>query len=140
MEYDLHSTIKVFKVIGPTDGQAAGASTVGAIIDTKGFESFEYVIDVGTITTGTFSLTLEEDTVVGLGTATAVPAANLLGALPTFTKSPDESDTITRVGINAKKQFQRLTLVGASTPVADFTVWAILGHAKVQPVPVQDNN
>ena len=135
METDLHTSIKVEKGIGATDGQAAGASTVSSIIDTVGFESFEWVIDVGTITTGTFSLTLEEDDVVGFGTATAVPAANLLGASPTWIATDD--DQVRRVGIIGKKRFQRLTLVGASTPVADFCALGILSNPRVKAVADQ---
>ena len=135
MEYDLHSNVKVAIGIGSTDGQAAGASTVSAIIDTLGFESFEWLIDVGTITTGTFSLTLEEDDVVGFGTATAVPAANLVGASPTWIATDD--DQVRRVGIIGKKRFQRLTLVGAATPVADFCVLGLLSNPVTLPVPDQ---
>jgi len=135
MEYDLHSSIKVVKGIGATDGQAAGASTVSAIIDTLGYESFEWLIDVGTITTGTFSATLEEDDVVGFGTATAVPAANIVGGSPTWIATDD--DQVRRVGIVGKKRFQRFTLVGAATPVADFCVLALLGNPVSKPVANQ---
>lgn len=139
MEMDLHSRVKVFEVIGPTDGAAAGASTVGNVIDTLGFESLEYVIMAGTITTGSFSLTLEESTVVGMTGATAVPADNILGVnLPVWAATDD--DTICRVGVNSKKRFHRLTLVGASTPVGDFVAIAILSNPKTMPVPDQDNS
>ena len=135
MEYDLHSNIKAAIGIGSTDGQAAGASTVSAIIDTLGFESFEWLVDVGTITTGTFSLTLEEDDAVGFGTATAVPAANVVGDSPTWIAT--DSDQVRRVGIIGKKRFQRVTLVGAATPVADFCVLGLLGNPVTLPVPDQ---
>ena len=135
MEFDLHSFIKVAIGIGSTDGQAAGASTVSAIIDTLGFESFEWLLDVGTITTGTFSLLLEEDDVVGFGTKTVVPAANLVGASPTWIAT--DSDQVRRVGIIGKKRFQRLTLVGAATPVADFCALGLLSNPKDAPVAAQ---
>jgi len=135
MEFDLHSKIKVASVITPTAGAAAGASVVGSIIDTLGFESFEYAIHSGTITTGSFSVTLEEGNVSNLSDATAVPAANLLGASPTFVVTDDNQ--VRRVGIIGKKRYQRLTLVGASTPVGAFSVVAVLGNPVVQPVPAQ---
>ena len=138
MEKDLHSNCKVFEVIGPTDGAAAGASTVGNIIDTNGFESFEYAIMAGTITTGTFSLTLEEGDDSGLSDAAAVPTANLIGANKPVWADTD-SDTICRVGLNAKKRYQRLTLAGAATPVADFAAIAVLSDPKSAPVADQDN-
>jgi hypothetical protein len=139
MEFDQVSKIKVKTVIGPTDGNAAGASTVGAIIDTnenERFESLTYVIESGTITTGSFTVTLEEsDAVTFGGEETAVAAADVIGTIPTFAVTDD--DTITRIGVIAKKRYQRLTLTGTSTPVGDFTVMAILGHPKVAPVAAQ---
>jgi hypothetical protein len=135
MEYDLHSMVKVVKGIGATDGQAAGASTVSAIIDTAGFESFEWLIDIGTVTTGDFTLTLEEDDVVGFGTATAVPAANVVGADVAIAAADD--DQVRRIGIVGKKQFQRLTVVGINTPVADICVLGLLGNPVTKPVPDQ---
>jgi hypothetical protein len=136
MEFDLHSEIKIASVITPTAGAAAGASTVGSIIDTLGFESFEYVIQTGTITTGTFSLTLQEADDVGFTVGVqAVPAANLLGASPTWIVSDDNQ--VRRVGIIGKKRFQRLTLVGASTPVGAFSACAILGNPGSAPTAAQ---
>jgi len=136
MEFDLHSKIRAMSVITPTAGAAAGASTVGTIIDTLGFESIEYVIQSGTITTGSFAVVLEEADelafVVGLQ---AVPAANRLGALPTFVVT-DDAD-VRRVGVIGKKRFQRLTLVGTSTPVGDFSACAILGNPVSAPVAAQ---
>ncbi len=75
MEFDIHSAIKVAIGIGSTDGRDAGASTVSAIIDTLGYESFAWLIDVGTITTGTFTATIEQGDDSGLSDAAAVPAA-----------------------------------------------------------------
>ena len=135
MEYDLHSSIKVAIGIGSTDGQAAGASTVSAIIDTLGYESFEWLIDVGTITTGTFSATIEQGDDSGLSDAAAVPAADLVGGSPTWIVTDD--DQVRRVGIVGKKRYQRFTLVGAATPVADFCVLGLLGNPVTKPVPDQ---
>ena len=136
MEFDIHSEMKVETVIGPSDGAAAGAATVGVIIDTLDFEGFEYVISVGTITTGTFAVVLEESDVVTFGgEETVVPAANVVGGSPTWIATDDDQDR--RVGIVGKKRFQRLTLNGASTPVADFCAMAILGRPNSEPVADQ---
>ncbi len=136
MEFDLHSRVKVVIGIGATDGIAAGASTDSAVIDTVSFESFEWLIDVGPITTGTFSLVLEESDVVTFGgEETVVPTANVLGDSPTWIITDD--DQVRRVGIVGKKRFQRVTLVGAATPVADFCIMGLLSNAKDEPVPDQ---
>ncbi len=87
MEYDLHSEVKVKTGIAPV--AALGASTDSAVIDTLGFESFEWLISLGVITTGTFSMVFEESDVVTFGgEETVVPAANVLGISPTFMSVP----------------------------------------------------
>jgi len=138
-EYDQSSNIKAVSVITPTDGAAAGASVVGSIIDThqdEQFGSLTYVIHAGTITTGDFTLVLEESDVVTFGgEETVVPAADLVGASPVWAVTDD--DKVARVGVVGKKRYQRLELVGANTPVADFSAVAILGHSKTEPVAAQ---
>ena len=146
MEYDLHSNVKVVKGIGATDGAAAGASTVSAEIDTLGYESLEWLLDVGTITTGTFTTLLEASPDDGAGSPTgvwtAVPAANILGnsggaagAGPSLIATDD--DQVRRIGVISKVRHQRLTVVGAATPVADICVMALLGNPVTRPVPNQ---
>lgn len=113
---------------------AAGASTVGAIIDTLGFESMTYVITSGTITTGTFSVTIEDSPDDGSGSPTGVWTAvssDLLTGSANFLVTED--DVSKRVGVISKERHQRLTLVGASTPVAQMACVAILGDAHVLP-------
>jgi len=135
MERDLHSHVSIRSVITPTAGAAAGASTVGSIIDTLGFESLEYVVHSGTITTGSFSCTLEESDDSGMSGATAVPSDRVLGGSPSFVVTDD--DDVRRVGIVGKKRYQRLTLVGASTPVGAFSAIAILGNPRSAPTAAQ---
>lgn len=139
MEFDQSSMIKAAIVIGPTAGAAAGASTVGAVIDTNQNERFEaltYILQAGTITTGSFAIVLEEsDTGAFAGEETTVPADAVIGTTPTWAVTDD--DTIVRVGIIAKKRYQRLTLTGASTPNGDFSAVAVLGHSHVAPVADQ---
>ncbi len=140
MEFDQSSMVKVVSVITPTDGAAAGATVVGAVIDVNQDERFEaltYLIHAGTITTGDFTVLLEEsDTGAFGGEETTVPLDEVVnGVLPDFAVTDD--DTVARVGLFAKKQHQRLTLVGSNTPVGDFSVEAVLGHPHVAPVAAQ---
>ena len=138
MEYESHGSLEIHKSIGIVGGAAAGATTVGEIIDTVGYESLEYVVISGTITTGDFSVLLEEaeDDPDNPGTPlafTTVPAELQIGADMAFASGND--GTIRRQGVVAKGRFQRLTLVGTNTPVGDFTAMAILGHAHTEPTP-----
>lgn len=134
MEYDLHSHVKVVTGIAPV--AALGADTDSAVIDTLGFESFEWLISMGVITTGTFSLVFEESDVVTFGgEETVVPAANVIGDSPTYIITDDGQAR--RVGIVGKKRFQRCTLVGAATPNAVGAILALLSNPVTKPVAAQ---
>lgn len=134
MEFDLHSNIKVVTGIAPV--AALGASTDSAVIDTIDFESFEWIVAMGVITTGTFSLVFEESDVVTFGgEETVVPAANVIGASPTYAATDDGQAR--RVGIVGKKRFQRCTLVGAATPVAVGAILGLLSNPRNAPVADQ---
>lgn len=128
MEYDLKNSVKSEAILHE---DAAGASTVGAIIDTRGFESLTYIITSGTITTGTFTVVLEESDVITFGGEETVVDSELVLGTISFAASDDDDSQ--RVGIVGKKRFQRLTLVGASTPVAEMSGIALLGHAQTRP-------
>lgn len=117
---------------------AAGASTVGNILDTNDengnrFESLTFFIASGTITTGTFAVVLEESDDQSVWTA--VDEDERIGDLPTWLVTDD--DTIRRVGVVGKKRYQRLTLTGASTPVGEFIAFAVFGNPKILPVAAQ---
>ena len=134
MEYELNSAIKVVTGIAPI--AALGASTDSAVIDTLDFNSFEWLISLGVITTGTFSLVFEESDVVTFGgEETVVPAAQVVGGSPTYIVTDDGQAR--RVGIIGKKRFQRCTLVGAATPVAVGAILGLLSHPRSQPIAAQ---
>ena len=131
-EFDLHSNVKQEVALDSQD-ITTNTTTVGNIIDTVGFESLEFVIQSGVITDGTYALLLEEDDVIGFGSATVVPADLTLGVLTGFVAADD--NTALRVGSIGKKQFQRLSIVsaGTSTGATKFSSVAVLGHPKSAP-------
>lgn len=132
MERDLHNNIDS-RVAVVEQAIVADATVVGEIIDTVGFESLEYIIQVGTITTGNLALVIEESDDSGMAGATAVPAAETLGALTGFIVTSD--DEVRRIGSVGKKRYQRLTLEGTDTSVIDFvSAVAVLGHPRRGPV------
>lgn len=135
MEYDLHSQVSVENGIAP---QALAATTDGAVIDTLGFESLEWLLHIGTaFVGGGFTVSFEESDVVTFGgEETAVPAANVLGDTPVV--SIGDANTVFRVGIIGKKRFQRITLTETGTISAGVIgVVALLGHAKSMPTAEQ---
>jgi len=132
MEKDLHSNVKTSIALA-VQNITTNTTTVGAVIDTLGFESLEFSIQSGTITDGTYALLLEEADVVGFTGSTVVPTANILGVLTGFVAADD--DSVLRVGSIGKKQFQRLSIVSAGTTTGgtNFSAQAILGNPKTAP-------
>lgn len=132
MEYDLHSNVDD-RVAVETQAAAATTLIVGEIIDTLDYESLEYIVQVGTLTTGTVSLIIEEGDDAALADAAAVSADNTLGALTGFAVTDD--NTTKRVGSIGKKRYQRLSLQPAGTVSIDFLgAIAVLGNPKTAPV------
>lgn len=134
-EVDNHTVVQAVHCI-PPDAHASDQN--GAAVDTVGFESIEYIINVGTaFVGGGFDVTLEEsDTGAFGGEETAVPADETLGALPSIAIS--DTNTAFRVGSIGKKQFQRIVLTETGTISAGtIGVVAVLGHPKHAPVDDQ---
>lgn len=132
MEYDLHNNVNAAVAV-VEQAIVADATVVGEIIDTKGFDSLEFIAQVGTITTGSLAFVLEEGDDSGLSDAAAVPAAEILGDLVGFVVTDD--DAVKRVGSIGKKRYQRLTLEGTGTSVINFvSAIAVQGHPKKMPV------
>jgi hypothetical protein len=135
MEFDLHSYTKGVQCGPPA---AYRGDEGGAAIDTVGFESLEYVINVGTaLVGGGFTASLEEsDTGAFAGEETAVDAGEILGALPTLVATG--ADTAFRVGSMGKKRYQRIVLNETGTVTAGVIgVVAVLSNPKHTPVPDQ---
>lgn len=135
-EYDLHSNVKGVLALAVQD-ITTDTTTVGAIIDTLGFESLEYFVTSGTITDGTYAFKLEEGEDSGLSDAADVAAADILGSLTGFVAADD--DEVKRVGSIGKKRFQRLSLVSASTSTGgtNFTATAVQSNPHSAPVAEQ---
>ena len=132
MEHDLHNRIDDL-VAMTSQTIASDTTTVGEIIDSKGFESLEFIAQSGTITDGAYAFLLEESDDSGMSGATVVSADETLGSLTGFADSDD--DATIRVGSIGKKRFQRLSLVSTGTSSGGvFSAIAVLGHAHTNPV------
>lgn len=105
---ELHGSIDVRSLLAPTATNDGGSPAV-AILDTDGFRSVELVVKAGAITTGGFSAVVEHGDAADLADAAAVPAHQLVGEAPVFTKDPDESNTLKRVGYLGSKRYVRAT-------------------------------
>lgn len=132
---DLHNNILVTRAVSPVS-KTGNTAIVGAVIDRAGFESLEYVVTLGTITTAgtTYTALLEEGDAVDMSDAAAVADAHLLGteALASFVDS--EVNTSKRLGYVGNKRYTRLTLTPAgNTGASTISAVAILGHPAIVP-------
>lgn len=133
---DLHNNIAIRKVISPIS-QAGNAAMVGTIIDRQGFESLEFAITLGTITTSgtTYTALLEEGDASNLSGSNAVADADLLGteALASFVDS--EINTTKKLGYIGTKRYVRLTMTPAgNTGASTMAAVAILSKPSQSPV------
>lgn len=133
---DLHNTLKLTRVISPIS-QAGNTAMVGAIIDRQGFDSLEFAITLGTITTaGTaYTALLEEGDAANLSGSNVVADADLIGteALASFVDS--EVNTTKSLGYKGNKRYVRLTMTpSGNTGASTMSAVAIQGAAALKPV------
>lgn len=132
MEYDLHNNVNDVLALA-ISSITTNTTTVGAIIDTAGYESIEFVIQSGTLTDGTYTVTLEDGDDAALADAATITSTYLLGTFPSFIATED--DTVKRIGTNTKKRYVRLSIVSTGvTTGGTMAATAVQGHPHRAPV------
>ena len=134
---DLHSNILVSRAISPVNAGSGDTAIVSEIIDTKDYDSLEFVIATGSLSDSdaTFTVLVEDGNVSTLTDNAAVADANLLGteALASFTFSAD--NTVEKIGYRGDKRYVRLTITPANnTGDVYLSAVAIQGHPRGAPV------
>lgn len=131
MEKDLHNNVDERNALNAA-AITTNTTTVGNIIDTKGFESVVLAAILGVRTDGTYTLKLEHGDDSGLADAADVAAADRLGSLTAM----NASNQVARIGYIGKKRYVRLSIVstGVTTGVAAAGALALLGHPQYAPV------
>ncbi len=124
---DIHNNVKVSiaLVAAIIDSDT---TTVGATIDTQGFESLEFAAMTGALADGAFAGALYHDNDPLMATETLVLAADLLGTVPAFTSL--EGSTIKKAGYKGAKRYVRLKVASTTT-----TDGGIVGAIAVQSNP-----
>ena len=115
------------------------ASANGEIIDTRGFDSLTFVIQLATVTTADatnfFTFTLQHGDDSGLSDAATVTAATgLLGSNLVVNDSTTQSDMIGMMGYAGGKRYVRLVATETGTASAAFSAVAVQGFPHVAPV------
>ena len=137
-KFDLHHG-SVAEVAFKTYLFAGNEAKVGEIIDTLGYESIEYYIISGTLTTGTFTPSIEDGDDSALSDAAAISADYLLGTYADATLAVTDDDTTKQIGTVGKKRYQRLTITGADTAAGTVTVAIVKAAAWHKPTQGSDS-
>jgi hypothetical protein len=142
MNKDLHSNIKVLRVISPVAAGTTGTGKTGKIIDRQGYGGVEFIFDYGAITKttgGTFTVTVLEGDVTG--TMTSVADASLLGTellasiTTTGTRASGVSMNVSkRLGYIGDKRYVQAKIVNVGTAATPIAATAVLFNPSVAPV------
>lgn len=124
MEYDLATHLQAVQAIPPA---AYSAAEAGEIIDSIGFNSLTFGINIGAVTS-TVTLTLEHGDESDLSDAAVVAAEDIIGALTTI-ETGDASSAMW-FGYIGKKRYVRLSIASGEATVG---IVAIKGHAITVP-------
>jgi hypothetical protein len=132
---DLMNNIDVKRAISPVS-VADNTAQVSQIIDRRGFDSLTFVIALGSLADAdaTFTVLVEHDDAAGFGTATAVPASELVGTTTLASFQFDDDNKCRKIGYLGNKRYVRMTITPANnSSAALIAAVAILGHAAQQP-------
>jgi hypothetical protein len=130
VEYDLRTSVSGINAITPAE--YAVTTITGSTVDTNGFESLTFVTGIGTLTDGTYTVSIEDGDESDMSDASAVGSAYLLGTNPTIPLTQD--DSVHLLGTNTKKRYARVMIDGAGVSSGGFFGSnAVLGHAKSKP-------
>jgi hypothetical protein len=136
------------KAISALDAVALSATTNGIVIDTQGYESLAFTINVGDFATfdGTNNLTItvQEGDASNLSDAANIPTADYLDARNEAGaawdrllngSTEDEQAYIIGVAVNTKR-YKRIVVTEAGIVSVPISATAILGHPRHAPANV----
>ena len=132
---DLHNNIAPKSAISPVS-VSDNTAQVGQIIDRQGFNSVEYIINIGSVADAdaTFAVLLEEGDASNLSDAVAVADKYLLGNKALAGFQFDSDNTVRKLGYIGTKRYTRLTITPTNnSSAALFSAVAVLGHPAVAP-------
>lgn len=132
---EIHNDIQVVRAISSTR-IADNTAQVSQIIDMSGFESLEFVTNIGIIADAdaTFTALIEEGSQSNMSDAVAVSDDFLVGTEADASFNFGDDNETRKIGYVGHKRYVRYTLTPANnTGNADFGVLALLGYARSNP-------
>jgi hypothetical protein len=110
---DIFNNLKEVVGLAPIKILANGA-VVSIIVDTLGFESAEFNLALGIVTTGDLTITsIQESDAANMAGGTDIPATRLFNT-PTLLDTTNDIDTL---GFLTDKRYVTATITGANTSV-----------------------
>lgn len=103
--------------------------TPAAGVDLKGSFGAEVIMDVGTVTDGTFTMEVQESDASGSG-FTAVAAADLEGSEAAFSSANEEQ--VHQVWYKGSKRYIRVVLTASGSPSTGGTIGCIIRKAPLR--------
>lgn len=140
MPRDLHSNIKVQRVIAPIAIGTTGTGQTGKIIDRLGYQGVEFIASYGTITAtdAAYTATVKHGDVTG--TLTSVADGDLLGleanVVPAIGArvSGTNKNVAKRIGYIGTKRYVTMNLKSTVSAGTIVGVNAVLSHPQTAPV------
>jgi hypothetical protein len=132
---DLHNNIHLKRAISPVS-VADNTAQVSQIIDTAGYESLEFAINIGSVADAdaTFTVLVEDGAQANLSDAAAVADTFLLGTEVLAGFQFDDDNEPRKIGYVGGKRYVRLTITPANNASAALlSAIAILGHPRNAP-------
>lgn len=136
---DIHNNLHFVPLIVPVAARTDNTAIVSAIIDTKGYESAEFVLVTGANTdvNATFAVLVEDGDNSGLSDNVAVDDKFLLGteAGAAFTFADDGE--CRKIGYVGGKRYVRVTVTPSGNDAGNIFISgvAVLGNARNAPTP-----
>ena len=136
--FDLHHSIAALIALA-NQNITTDTTTAGAIIDTQGFEGFEFIISTGTITDGVYAIKVETGNDSGLSDAVDITASTtqvVIGNTDDIVAADD--DTTRKLGVVEFDRYLRLSLVSTATTTGGTNFSAIGINAFAKSTPTAD--
>ena len=124
---DLKNTLTFEKAVVPL-AQTDNTAIVSSVIDMQGYSGLTFVILSGSLADAdaTFTVLVEDDSDVAMGTAAAVSDDELIGTEAAASYTFSEDSTLKTIGYIGSKRYVRLTITPANnTGSAIFSVVAV---------------
>lgn len=137
--WETHSMRDLYNDIGPAQSlspRAVTAAVNGVGVDLRGFDGATFLVDTGTISGTTPTVTVQLQESDDNSTFTAIAAADLIGGALPATIGTAEDDTIYKRGYIGTRRYVRVavTAVGGTSPSLPMAGSVIRSHPAQLPV------